>query len=54
MADFTPAQAEEQMKAWGDWMGRVGPALVDGGAPFGARASVTDSGAEGTPSDQNG
>ena len=27
------------MKAWGDWMGRVGPALVDGGAPFGQRTA---------------
>src|ERR1043166_695475 len=54
MADFTPAQAEEQMKAWGAWMGRLGSSLVDGGAPFGARASVTGSGTEGAPSDQNG
>jgi hypothetical protein len=54
MSDFTPQQAEEQMKAWGDWMGRVGPSLADGGAPFGARASVADNGADGTPSDQNG
>jgi hypothetical protein len=54
MTDFTPAQAEEQLKAWGDWMGRVGSSLVDGGAPFGSRTSVTDSGADGTPSDQNG
>jgi hypothetical protein len=54
MTDYTPAQAEEQLKAWGDWMGQVGAALVDGGAPFGSRASVSDSGAAGTPSDQNG
>jgi hypothetical protein len=54
MTDLTPQQAEEQMKAWGDWMGRVGPALADGGAPFGSRTAVSDNGAEGTPSDQNG
>jgi hypothetical protein len=54
MSDFTPAQADEQMKAWGDWMGRVGSSLVDGGAPFGARASVSDGGSDRTPSDQNG
>ena len=54
MSEFTPAQAEEQLKAWGDWMGRVGSSLVDGGAPFGPRASVSDTGADATPSDQNG
>jgi hypothetical protein len=54
MSSFTPQQQEEQMKAWGDWMGRVGSSLVDGGAPFGARASVADNGSEGAPSDQNG
>ncbi|HEY7431296.1 MAG TPA: hypothetical protein VH641_11250 [Streptosporangiaceae bacterium] len=54
MSDFTAAQAEEQLKAWGDWMSGVGSSLVDGGAPFGSRASVTDKGGEATPSDQNG
>ena len=28
MEDFTPEQSAEQMKAWGDWMGRVGSALL--------------------------
>jgi hypothetical protein len=42
------------MKAWGDWMGRVGPALVDGGAPFGPRTSVGDDGSSPAVSDQNG
>ncbi len=54
MEDFTPEQSEEQMKAWGDWMGRVGPALVDGGAPFGQRTAVSDDGTNPAPSDQNG
>src|ERR1035438_6682098 len=54
MEDFTPEQSAEQMKAWGDWMGRVGPALVDGGAPFGARSAVSDDGSTPAPSDQNG
>ena len=35
-------------------MGRVGSALVDGGAPFGARAAVADNGSNPQPSDQNG
>jgi hypothetical protein len=54
MEDFTPEQSAEQMKAWGDWMGRVGPALVDGGAPFGPRTSVGDDGSSPAVSDQNG
>ena len=54
MEDFTPEQSAEQMKAWGDWMGRVGSALVDGGAPFGQRTAVSDDGTSPAPSDQNG
>ena len=54
MEDFTPEQSAEQMKAWGDWMGRVGSALVDGGAPFGERTAVSDDGTSPAPSDQNG
>ncbi|MCX6499632.1 MAG: YciI family protein [Arthrobacter sp.] len=44
MDQFTEAQSAEQMAAWGEWMGKVGPALIDGGAPFGARASIVDDG----------
>jgi hypothetical protein len=54
MEEFTPEQSAEQMKAWGDWMGRVGSALVDGGAPFGQRTAVSDDGTSPAPSDQNG
>jgi hypothetical protein len=54
MDQYTPEQGAEQAKAWGDWMGGLGAALVDGGAPFGSRASVADNGKAGTPSDQNG
>jgi hypothetical protein len=54
MEDFTPEQSAAQMQAWGAWMGRVGPALVDGGAPFGARSVVSDDGTSPEPSDQNG
>jgi hypothetical protein len=42
------------MKAWGEWMGRVGSALVDGGAPFGDRAAVADDGTSPAPGDLNG
>jgi hypothetical protein len=54
MDDFTPEQGAEQMAAWGAWMEQVGPALVDGGAPFGARASVADDGTTPDPGDLNG
>ena len=42
MEDFTPEQGAEQARAWGEWMAKVGPSLADGGAPFGARAAVSD------------
>ncbi len=54
MEDMTPDQAAEQGRAWGEWMGRVGSALADGGAPFGARTAVSDDGTNPAPSDQNG
>jgi hypothetical protein len=47
--DLTPAQGAERMAAFAAWMETVGPALVDGGSPFGASASVRDDGTEGTP-----
>ena len=54
MDAFTAEQSAEQAKAWGEWMSSVGSALVDVGAPFGARAAVADDGSSPTPSDQNG
>jgi YCII-related domain len=39
------------MAAFTAWMEKVGPALVDGGSPFGASASVRDDGSEQTASD---
>jgi hypothetical protein len=54
MEDFTAEQSAEQMRAWGEWMGRVGPALADGGAPFAARTAVCDDGSAPAPGDLNG
>ena len=54
MEDFTPEQSAEQTRAWNEWMQRVGSALVDGGAPFGARTAISDDGTSPPPSDQNG
>jgi hypothetical protein len=33
-AATTPEDREKAMAAWGAWMGGLGAALVDGGAPF--------------------
>jgi len=54
MEDFTPEQSAEQTKAWGDWMAKVGSALVEPGAPFAARTAVGDDGSSPKPSQQNG
>jgi hypothetical protein len=39
MAETEEAQ-QAAMAAWGAWFGSLGPAIVDGGAPFGASAAV--------------
>ena len=44
MPELSPEENDAMMKAWTDWMGRVGPALADGGAPTGDRARVGGSG----------
>jgi hypothetical protein len=54
MAESTPEQSAEQSRAWGEWMGRVGGALVDGGAPFGARGALADDGTSPASGDLNG
>jgi hypothetical protein len=54
MDSFTPEEGAVQAKAWEDWMGRVGSALVDGGAPFGARTALADDGTTHETTDQNG
>jgi hypothetical protein len=43
----TPQSEEEQqavMAAWTGWFGELGPAVVDGGNPFAASASVASDG----------
>lgn len=54
MEEFTPEQSDQQMQAWGAWMGKVGDALVDMGTPYGARAAVRADGTTGEPSRLNG
>jgi YCII-related domain len=46
-----PEKSAERMAAFGAWMEKVGPALIDVGSPFGASASVRDDGTEGTAGD---
>lgn len=48
MSTLTPEQGAERMAAFGAWMEKAGPALVDVGSPFGSSASVRDDGTEGT------
>jgi hypothetical protein len=48
MSSLTPEQGAERMAAFGAWMEKLGPALVDVGSPFGTGASVRDDGTEGT------
>lgn len=54
MDQFTQEQAAEQTEAWGQWMSRLGPALIDMGSPFGGRASLADDGTSPAPGDLNG
>jgi hypothetical protein len=43
-APETPEAQEQVMAEWGAWFGALGPALVEGGAPFGASATVRPDG----------
>jgi len=54
MDQFTKEQSAKEMAAWGAWMGKLGTALLDGGAPFGTRAAVSDNGSDTTPGDLQG
>lgn len=47
-----PAERDAQMAQWGEWMGALGSALVDAGAPTGqaktvASDGITDGGSRG-------
>ncbi len=54
MDQYTEEQSTELTRAWGEWMGRVGSALVDPGSPFGTRSALADDGTIRAASDQNG
>lgn len=40
----SPEEREKIMGEWGAWYGKMGPAIVDGGAPFGQVKNVTAAG----------
>ncbi|HEV7147586.1 MAG TPA: hypothetical protein VGN48_11385 [Pedococcus sp.] len=40
MPEMSKEESDAMNQAWGDWMGKVGPALADVGAPTGDRARV--------------
>ena len=52
--DLTPEQQAERGAAFAAWMEKLGPALVDGGAPFGTSGAVRDDGTEEKAGDLSG
>ena len=54
-AEITPEVGAQLMQAWESWMGKVGQALVDPGAPFaGGSTAVVADGSTRSVSDLNG
>ncbi len=53
-ADMAPEQRDAIMAAWGEWMGKVGGAMVDMGAPLGAGTALVDDGSEAAALEING
>jgi|SRR3954470_16039774 hypothetical protein len=51
----TDEEREAAMAAWGQWFGSLGPAVVDGGAPFAGSKTVASSDvSDGAPSQLTG
>jgi hypothetical protein len=40
----TDAERDAMMAAWGGWFGKLGPAIVDAGNPFGPSSAVASDG----------
>jgi hypothetical protein len=47
MANASPEETQKGMEPWMAWFGKMGSAIVDGGAPLVAGANVTASGSSG-------
>ncbi|PIR69739.1 MAG: hypothetical protein COU47_01490 [Candidatus Niyogibacteria bacterium CG10_big_fil_rev_8_21_14_0_10_46_36] len=55
MKDMSEESSKAVMAKWGDWMGKVGSAMVDVGQPMVKQGvSVVDDGSTGTPAELNG
>ena len=54
MSDMTEEQSKAIMDAWGEWMGNVGEALLDIGAPMANGVSLIDNGSDGMAAELNG
>jgi hypothetical protein len=54
MEQITPEVSEQLMAAWNAWMGKVGDALLDGGAPFAGSTALAGDGSTTSASDLNG
>jgi hypothetical protein len=54
MSGLTPEEGAARMAAFGAWMDKLGPALLDVGSPFGSRASVRDDGIPASAGDLTG
>jgi len=54
MSEMSQEDATEVMQKWREWMGSIGGALKDMGAPFGPGASVIDDGTSGNAGLLNG
>lgn len=54
LADLPAEDAAAVLEKWKAWMDRVGPALVDLGAPFGDGTAVVDDGSTGRSSALSG
>lgn len=54
MEQMTPEQGQAVMEKWQAWMGRVGDALIDVGAPMANGEAMVDDGSPGTATQLNG
>lgn len=54
MEQMTQEQGQAVMEKWQAWMGRVGDALIDVGAPMANGEAIVDDGSSGTATQLNG
>ena len=54
VSDMTPEEGAAVLAKWQEWMGKVGSALADVGAPFGPGSSVIDDGSAGSAASLTG